>query len=87
VAEGEDLSTPSPEVFSQAVTNCIRIYVRDQKIRNAESADYFLKWIAKLRTMTENPDLWRSPAEEQHVFAQYQRAEDVYKERQREAKP
>lgn len=87
VAEGEDLSTPSPEVFSQAVTNCIRIYEGDQKIRNAESADYFLKWIAKLRTMTENPDLWRSPAEEQHVFAQYQRAEDVYKERQREAKP
>jgi hypothetical protein len=87
VAEGDDVFVPTPEIFSQAVTNCVRIYVGEGKIRNAESAEYFLKWIAKLKTMTESPDLWRSPAEKNHVFAQYQRAEDVYRERQREAQP
>jgi Tol biopolymer transport system component len=87
VAEGDDVFVPAPEIFSQAVTNCIRIYVGDGKIRSAESAEYFLKWIAKLKIMTESADLWRTPAEKQHVFEQFQRAEDVYKERRRESQP
>ena len=86
VAEGDDVFAPTPTAFSMALTSCIRVYVGDQKIRNAESAEYFLKWIAKLRTMTENPNLWRTPAEKQHVFDQFQKAEQVYEERLREAR-
>jgi hypothetical protein len=87
VAEADDLPPAAPNVFSQAVTNCIRVYVGGGKIRNALSAAYFLKWIEKLRTMTETPGLWRTPAEREHVFAQFRRAATVYEERQREAKP
>jgi hypothetical protein len=72
-------------MFSQAATNCVRVYLGQQKIRNAASAAYFLKWIEKLRGMTENLSLWRSPAERQHVFAQFDRAAAIYRERQREA--
>ena len=87
VAEADDFPPAAPEVYSQAVTNCVRVYVGNGKIRNAESAAYFLKWIEKLRAMTSKPDLWRSPAEQQHVFAQFQRASAIYEERRREAKP
>jgi len=87
VAEADDFPPAAPEVYSQAVTNCVRVYVGNGKIRNAESAAYFLKWIEKLRAMTRKPDLWRSPAEQQHVFAQFQRASAIYEERRREAKP
>lgn len=86
-AEGEDQASTAPQVYAQALTNCIRVYVGQEKIRNTESAEYFLKWMAKLRTMTENPDLWRTAAEKQHVFEQFQRAEEVYKQRRQEAKP
>jgi hypothetical protein len=83
VAEADDPDAPT--MFSQAATNCVRVYLGEQKIRNAASAAYFLKWIEKLRGMTEDSSLWRSPAERQHVFAQFDRAAAVYRERQREA--
>lgn len=86
-AESEVQAFPAPQVYSQAVTNCIRVYVGQEKIRSAESAEYFVRWMEKLRAMTENPDLWRSAAEEGHVFEQFQRAEDIYKQRQQEVKP
>jgi TolB protein len=87
VAEADELPPAATDVFSQAVTNCIRVYVGQQKIRNANSAVYFIKWIEKLRAMTESPDLWRTPAEREHVFEQFRKASAVYQERQREAKP
>lgn len=80
-AEGEDESSAASELYSQALTNCIRIYVGKQQIRNAASAEYFLRWIEKLRAMTENPHLWRDAVEKEHVFEQFQRAEDVYRQR------
>jgi hypothetical protein len=84
VAEADD--PDAPEMFSQAVTNCVRVYLGEQKIRSEASAAYFLKWIEKLRGMTEDMTLWRTPAEREHVFAQFDRAAAVYRERQREAK-
>jgi hypothetical protein len=85
VAEADD--PDAPEVFSQAVTNCVRVYAGQQKIRNAESAAYFIQWVEKLRAMTEDLSLWRTPAERQHVHAQFDRAVAVYRDRQNEAKP
>jgi TolB protein len=84
-AEAEDLTSKSPDIYAQALTNRVRVYLGEGKIRNAESADYFVKWIAKLRNMTADPSLWRTDAEKQHVFDQFQRAEGVYQQRAQEA--
>ena len=77
----------APETYVQAVTNCVRIYTGGGKIRNAQSAAYFLQWIEKLRAMTADSHHWRTAAEKQHVFDQFQRAAAVYEERRRETKP
>jgi hypothetical protein len=37
--------------------------------------------------MTEDPRLWRTAAEKQQVFDQFERAAAVYEQRRREAKP
>jgi TolB protein len=64
--------------YPQAATNAIRVYVGDQKIRNRESAEYFIRWIEKLHGMAEQWMWWRSDAEKQHVFAQFDEARRVY---------
>jgi hypothetical protein len=85
VAEADD--PDAREMFAQAVTDCVRVYLGQQKIRDAASAEYFLAWIEKLRGMTKDLSLWRTPAERERVFAQFDRAAAVYRERRREAKP
>ena len=86
-AEADELPPADAKVYSQAVTNCVRVYVGDGKIRSAASADYFLQWIEKLRGMTGDLSLWRTEAERAHVFAQFDRAAAIYRERKQEAKP
>ena len=63
----------------------IRVYVGDQKIRNRESAEYFIVWIDKLRKMAEADTGWRSQAEKDKVFAQFEKAKAVYAARASEA--
>jgi len=62
----------------QAGTNAIRVYVGDQKIRNRESAQYFIRWIDRLRAMAEAWPWWRSQQEREHVFGQFGEARKVY---------
>ncbi len=64
--------------YPQAATNAIRVYVGEQKIRNRASAEYFLRWIDKLKTMAEEWPWWRSQKERDHVFAQLDEARRVY---------
>ncbi len=64
--------------YPQAATNVIRVYVGDDKIRNPESAEYFIQWIDKLKTMAEEWPWWRSQAERDHVFAQFEEARNVF---------
>ncbi|MGH9720588.1 MAG: CehA/McbA family metallohydrolase [Bryobacteraceae bacterium] len=78
VAEGAPAGLPVDPAFPQAGTNAIRVYVGDQKIRNRESAEYFVAWIDKLRGMTEKFPGWRSQAEKEKVFAQFDEARRVY---------
>jgi len=76
-AEGE----PTPLLdtsYPQAGTNAVRVYVGDQKIRNPESAQYFLTWIDKLQSMANLWSMWRSQAEKEHVYAQFDEARKVY---------
>jgi hypothetical protein len=72
--------------YPQGTTNVIRVYVGDGKIRNRESAEYYIRWIDKLRTMSEAWPWWRSEKEKAHVLAQYAEARAVYVQRASEAK-
>lgn len=65
--------------YPQASTSAIRVYVGDGKIRNKESAEYFVRWIAKLKTMADAWPWWRSEKERAHVFAQFDEATAVYR--------
>jgi TolB protein len=65
--------------FPQALSNAIRVYVGDGKIRNRESAEYFDRWITKLRGMAEKWEWWRSQKEKDHVFAQFEEARGKYR--------
>jgi len=84
--EAEELPPTSPSVYSQAVTNCVRVYVGDGKIRSAESARYFLTWIERLHKMTADPSLWRADAERAHVHRQFDEAAKVYEGRMAETR-
>jgi len=71
--------------FPQAATNVVRVYVGDRRIRNRESAEYFIRWIDKLRGMADAWPWWRSQAEKDHVFAQLAEARKVYERLAQEA--
>lgn len=81
IVEADEIPQTSPTVYSQAATNCVRVYVGGKPIRNAESARYFLKWIEKLRAMSSAPSLWRTDRERAHVHAQFDEAARIYERR------
>jgi hypothetical protein len=83
--EGAPAFAPVDPSFPQAGTNAVRVYVGDQKIRNRESAEYFLKWIDKLRAMAEKWPGWGSQSEKDHVFGQFSEARRRYEEFVKEA--
>jgi TolB protein len=83
-AEGPPYRSLDAE-YPQAATNAIRVYVGGQKIRNRASAEYFIRWIDKLRGMADAWLGWRSQKEKDHVFAQFDEARRVYERLAREA--
>jgi hypothetical protein len=83
--EGERVAGSTDSSYPQAVSNPIRVYVGDRKIRNKESAQYFITWIDKLRKMAEAHPGWRSPAEKDKVFIHFEKAKAVYAQRAAEA--
>lgn len=64
--------------YPQAATNAIRVYVGEQEIRNRASAEYFVRWIDKLKAMADEWPWWRSQNERDRVFAQLDEARQVY---------
>lgn len=83
--EGAPAFAPVNPSFPQAGTNAIRVYVGDQKIRNRASAEYFIRWLDKLRGMAEQWPGWGSQAEKDHVFALIIEARRRYEQFAREA--
>jgi antibiotic biosynthesis monooxygenase (ABM) superfamily enzyme len=71
--------------FPQAGTSAIRVYVGDRKIRNRASAEYFIRWLDKLRAMAEKWPGWGSQTEKDRVFAQIAEARARYEQFVREA--
>lgn len=84
-AEGEGKAHSQDPSFPQAVSNPIRVYVGDQKIRSRVSAEYFTAWLDKLWKMTDAAGEWRSPKERQHVLDQFEQARQVFQVRATEA--
>jgi hypothetical protein len=78
-AEGPEYTWLDAE-FPQALTNCVRVYVGSKAIRNKASAQYFVRWIDKLRGMAEEWPWWRSQKEKDHVYGQFDEARRIYVE-------
>ncbi|MGH9784649.1 MAG: hypothetical protein ACRD88_10720, partial [Terriglobia bacterium] len=76
--EGAAANRPVENSFPQAGTNAVRVYVGDQKIRNRASADYFARWIDKLRSMAERWPGWGSQEEKDRVFGQFSEVRRIY---------
>lgn len=76
---------PIDDIFPQATTNPIWVMVGDQPVRSAVSAEYFIRWIDKLSDMAAAHPGWRSEAEKTHVLSQFKEAQEVYRDRLREA--
>jgi hypothetical protein len=83
--EGERVAGSSDSSYPQAISNAVRVYVGNQKIRNKDSAQYFIAWIDKLRKMAEAHPGWRSQAERDKVFVHFEKAKSVYAARAAEA--
>jgi hypothetical protein len=65
--------------YAQAFTNPVWISVVDQPVRNHSSAEYGIRWIDKLEALARAWPGWRSDAEMQHVFGQFEEARQVYR--------
>ena len=85
VVEAEELPPAPPGAFAQAVTNAVRVYVGNGKIRSRESAEYFLEWIDRLRTEITPMSHWRSEKERARAYRDLDEAARIYRERAQEA--
>ncbi len=80
--EGEsEFRFPMDMAYVQAFTNPIWIEVGGQPIQSAESASYGIRWIDKLQELAEAWPGWRSESEQRHVFAQFEQARAVYRQK------
>ncbi len=80
---------PAPfldSAFQLAGSNAVRVYAGTQKLRDLQSAEYFVRWIDVLRQDTEQWPWWRSQKEKDHVVAQYEEARRIYKRLAAEAR-
>lgn len=72
--------------YAQAFTNPFWVEVGAEPVRQEAAADYALRWIDKLQAMAEEHPGWRSDAEKEHVFRQFEEARAVYRQRRQEAR-
>ncbi len=70
---------PMDVTYVQAFTNPVWLLVGDEPIRDADAADYALRWIDRLQEMADEWPGWRAERERAHVFAQFDEAREVYR--------
>ena len=86
LAEGRpDERGPLDARYAQAISNPVWVEVAQRPVRSEAAALYALRWIDKLQEMAEAWPGWRTQAERDHVFAQFDEARAVYRRRLREA--
>ena len=78
---------PLDTSYPLALTNPVWVTVGGAPVRSRSAADYALRWIDKLQTMAELWPGWRSDAEKEHVYAQFDEARAIYRARREEAAP
>jgi TolB protein len=78
-------SFPMDIAWVQAATNPVWVTVDGAPVRSVRAADYAIAWIDKLQAMAGEWPGWRSQAERDHVFAQFEEARQVYRSRRAEA--
>jgi hypothetical protein len=61
------------------------ITVGNEPVRSAAAADYCLQWIDQLQQQAEAWPGWRSQREKAHVYAQFDEARAIYRQRRAEA--
>lgn len=71
--------------YAQALTNPVWVEVDGRPVRVPGAAEYALRWIDTLQEMAEAWPGWRSDAEKEHVYAQFDEARAVYRQRAAEA--
>ena len=85
VAEGP--AFPSLDADSMlAITNAVRVYVGERKILDRASAEYFLRWIERLKKEVAEWPWWNTQGEKDHVFGQIEEARRVYERLAAEAR-
>ena len=65
--------------YPQAFTNPIWFSVDGNAIQNEGAVQYALGWIEKLEDLAAQWPGWRSEQERSHVFAQFEKAREVYR--------
>ena len=79
-AEGEpEERFPLDAAYPQGFTNPVWFTVGGEAIRDAEGAQYGLEWIDELERQAREWPGWRTQAEQDHVYAQFDEARDVYR--------
>ena len=71
--------------YAFVLTNPVWVIVDGVPVRSAEAAEYGIAWIDKLQAMAEEWPGWRSQREQDHVYAQFEEARDVYRRLRSEA--
>ena len=85
-AEGRpDDRYPLDTSYAQGFTNPVWVTVGDEPVRSAAAADYCLQWIDQLQQQAEAWPGWRSQREQDHVYAQFDEARAIYRQRRAEA--
>ncbi len=74
----------SPDIFDHfpfATTNPVFVEVGGQALRSAEDADYFLRWIARMREQTVANTAYNTAAEREDVLSSIDAASAVFEQR------
>jgi TolB protein len=71
--------------FAQAFTSPVWVSTGTQPVRNLAAAEYCIKWIDKLQALAAAEPGWRSKREQDHVFAQFEEARQIYRRFAQEA--
>lgn len=79
-------SHPLDTGFAQGFTNPVWIRVGDEPVRDLASAEYAIQWIDILKTQADQHPGWRSEQEREHVFAQFEEAQNIYRQFANEAR-
>ena len=70
---------PLDAAYALAFTNPVWVTAGTQPIRSRAAAEYSITWIDKLQQLAAAWPGWRSQQEQDHVFAQFEEARQIYR--------